>query len=108
MEVARGVTKTSGSFFKGLEAGLSRLLVSPSFIFRLDSVEADPGKPGHVRLDGYSLATRISFLLWDAPPDEELLDAAGNRTAHRHRASRACRTDWPAAAKLRPSPCAQH
>src|SRR3546814_9922922 len=51
MEVARGVTKTSGSFFKGLEAGLSRLLVSPSFIFRLDSVEADPGKPGHVRLD---------------------------------------------------------
>jgi hypothetical protein len=31
-----------------------------------------------MRLDSYSLASRLSFLLWDAPPDALLLDAAGS------------------------------
>ena len=52
------------------------LLVSPAFVFRMEAVEADPA--GGQRLDVYSLATRISFLLWDAPPDEALLDAAAD------------------------------
>ncbi|MBC2650919.1 DUF1592 domain-containing protein [Novosphingobium flavum] len=62
-------TQASGSFAKGLAAGLSRLLVSPNFIFRVER----NGGPGQI--DDWSLATRISFLLWDAPPDEALLDA---------------------------------
>lgn len=65
-----------GGFYKGLEAGLSRLLASPKFIFRVEGSEPDPQNPGRERLDSYSLATRISFLFWDAPPDAELLDAA--------------------------------
>lgn len=65
----------SGNFYKGLEIGLSRLLVSPKFIFRVERSEADPVNQGTQRLDDYVLATRISFLLWDASPDVELLDA---------------------------------
>jgi uncharacterized protein DUF1592/uncharacterized protein DUF1588/uncharacterized protein DUF1595/uncharacterized protein DUF1585/uncharacterized protein DUF1587 len=74
--VANASTAKSGDFYKGLEVGLSRLLSSPNFIFRVERSEPDPGAPGSSRLDAYSLATRMSFLLWDAPPDVELLDAA--------------------------------
>lgn len=61
--------RKTGSFSKGLELGLSRLLMSPYFIFRVERSN-DGG-----RLDDWSLASRIAFLLWDAPPDEALLDA---------------------------------
>ncbi|MCB2074399.1 MAG: DUF1592 domain-containing protein [Novosphingobium sp.] len=77
LELVKRGTAESGSFFKGLELGLSRLLISPKFLFRIEDAEADPRNPSDLRLDDYALATRISFLLWDAPPDEELLDAAG-------------------------------
>jgi hypothetical protein len=74
--IADAATRATGSFAKGLEAGLTRLLVSPKFVFRAEASEPDPQNPALRRLDPYALATRISFLLWDAPPDAELLDAA--------------------------------
>ena len=73
---ASAATARSGSFAKGLEIGLSRLLVSPNFLFRVDDGVADPADPTRRQLDDWSLATRISFFLWDAPPDQALLDAA--------------------------------
>lgn len=77
MSVTRVATEKSDDFYKGLESGLARLLISPPFIFRMETTEPDPDSDG-VRLDAYSLASRISFLLWDAPPDDELLDAAAS------------------------------
>jgi hypothetical protein len=74
--LARAATDVDHDFYKGLGTGLSRLLASPKFIFRVEGSEPDPDHPGARRLDAYSLASRISFLLWDAPPDGELLDAA--------------------------------
>lgn len=76
MAAASAVTAKSGDFYKGLELALSRLLVSPNFIFRVEEFEPDPDHAGQSRLTDYSLASRISFLLWDAPPDAALLDAA--------------------------------
>lgn len=73
---AAAASAKSGDFYKGLEAGLSRLLVSPNFIFRVDDSRPDPRNAAARVLDDYSLATRMSFFLWDAPPDEVLLDAA--------------------------------
>jgi hypothetical protein len=69
-------TQQSKSFYEGLRLGLTRLLTSPNFIFRVERGVADPRDPATQRLDDYSLATRISFVLWDAPPDEALLEAA--------------------------------
>ncbi len=74
--IASVATGQARSFHKGLEAGLSRLLVSPQFIFRIERSEPGPVNAAARRLDDYSLASRISFLLWDAPPDAALLDAA--------------------------------
>jgi hypothetical protein len=71
-------TTMTGSFAKGIESGLAALLSSPAFTYRIETAEPDPERLGQRRLDAYSYATRISFLLWDAPPDEELLDAAAS------------------------------
>jgi hypothetical protein len=82
LKLSRGATTAAGSFYKGLESGLTGLLISPAFLFRVEASEPDPDNQGTLRLDDYSLATRISFLLWDAPPDEELLDATGRGELH--------------------------
>ena len=65
-----------GTFEKGIQAALERLLVDPEFLFR---IERDPAglAPGTVyRLSGVELASRLSFFLWSSGPDEELLSVA--------------------------------
>ena len=67
---------TSGGFEVGVETALRALLASPEFLFR---IERDPegalaGTPYHV--SDLELATRLSFFLWSAPPDEALLQIA--------------------------------
>ena len=64
------------SFNAGLRAALSRMLVAPEFLFRIEETEPDPRRPGSQRLDGYSTASRLSFFLWDSAPDAELLASA--------------------------------
>jgi len=76
INTTRAAANQAGSFYKGLEFGLTQLLMSPAFVFRVEASEPDPDRPGAQRLDAYSLASRLSFLVWDAPPDAELLEAA--------------------------------
>jgi hypothetical protein len=76
MTAARSGAQESKNFYEGVRLGLTRLLTSPNFIFRVERGVADPKNPSIQRLDDYSLASRISFLFWDAPPDEALLEAA--------------------------------
>ena len=78
LDVSRHATEATGSFYKGLESGLNELLVSPAFLFRVEAIQPDAANAGVLRIDDYSLASRLSFLLWDAPPDDELLDAAAH------------------------------
>jgi hypothetical protein len=65
-----------GSFRAGLQHALVRLLDSPDFLFRIDATEPDPARPGQARLTAYARAARLSYLLWNATPDEALLHAA--------------------------------
>jgi hypothetical protein len=65
-----------GSFHDGLAVALNAMLISPDFLFVIDRYEPDPGHPGVMRLDGYSYATRLSLLLWNAGPDDELIRSA--------------------------------
>lgn len=66
----------TGSFYKGLELSLAAMLVSPRFLYIIETAEPDPAKPGGLRLDSYSRAARLSFLLWNTTPNESLLKAA--------------------------------
>lgn len=69
-------------FYSGLSQALSGMLVSPQMLYIRESDERDPGRPGQVRLDGYSKAARLSFLLWDTAPDDQLLAAAEDGSIH--------------------------
>jgi len=63
-------------FYAGLSDVLAALLISPDVVFITDRTEPDPRHPGHLRLDAYSLASRLSLFLWNATPDSELLREA--------------------------------
>jgi hypothetical protein len=74
--------RQSGDFYAGLKLALTSFLVAPEFLFRVETAEPDPVNPRQFRLDAYSKASRISFLLWDTSPDEELLAAARSGAIH--------------------------
>lgn len=76
VHVADYAAEQTGDFYDGLALALEAMLISPDFIFIVDRAEADPDAPSQQRLDAYSLASRLSFLLWNAPPDDVLLQEA--------------------------------
>ncbi|MFY7952764.1 MAG: DUF1592 domain-containing protein, partial [Armatimonadaceae bacterium] len=57
-----------------------RILLSPRFLFRVDSVVNAPIKPASQRktmpLSDYALASRLSYFLWSSMPDDQLLARA--------------------------------
>jgi len=55
-----------------LKEPLSVALASPGFLY----LREPAANTGHRPLDGLELATRLSFFLWSAPPDDELLALA--------------------------------
>ena len=66
-----------GGFDGGVMTAIEAILSSPHFIFRLERQPANV-KPGAIyRISDYDLASRLSFFLWGAPPDKELMTLAG-------------------------------
>ena len=76
--VARDAAEALGGFYAGLELALASLLVSPDFLFRVEEAELVPGSATKMRLTSVSMASRLSYLLWNTTPDEELLTAGEN------------------------------
>jgi hypothetical protein len=73
---ANRVADELGDFYRGIEYGLTGMLVSPSFLFIVDSTQPDPDAASGIALSAYSKASRLSFLLWNTGPDPTLLAAA--------------------------------
>jgi hypothetical protein len=71
VSAALAASRQLGDFHDGLAAALAGMLSSPDFLFRIDTPAPTGGQ-----IDGYSKASRLSFLLWNAIPDEALLQAA--------------------------------
>jgi hypothetical protein len=65
-----------GDFYAGLATVIEGMLISPEVIFIYDRTEPDPQRPGRRRHDAHSYASRLSFFLWNAAPDDALLNAA--------------------------------
>ncbi|HJK97611.1 MAG TPA: DUF1592 domain-containing protein, partial [Polyangiaceae bacterium LLY-WYZ-14_1] len=64
----------TGDFDLGTRLVVEAMLQSPHFLYR---IEAEPGPGDAVReVDGYALASRLSFLFWGRGPDPLLRDLA--------------------------------
>jgi mono/diheme cytochrome c family protein len=63
-------------FDAGIRAGISRILASPMFLYRIerDPAGAQPGTAHPV--SDVELASRLSFFLWSSVPDDRLLNLA--------------------------------
>lgn len=73
-EVARQAELVEGDYRGGLRYAIAALLLSPHFLFR--SEIGAPGQDGLHRLTSWEHASRLSYFLWNAGPDDALLDAA--------------------------------
>jgi hypothetical protein len=70
--------RAAGDFETGIQRALSRILVDPRFLYRIES-EPPGTAPGEVyALDDFALASRLSFFLWSSIPDDALLKTAAS------------------------------
>ncbi len=71
---ARVATNETKDYWNGLSMSLAAMLSSPKFLFRQIAVVQD--KSGQWRMEAHAKAQQLSFFLWNAGPDLELLAAA--------------------------------
>lgn len=75
-----GVVQTAGGEFEEVVGYLAEsMLQSPRFLYRVENQRGDglAWPPGE-----YELASRLSYILWGAPPDEALMAAADAGKLH--------------------------
>ncbi len=65
-----------GGFEKGIRTALQAILTSPHFLFRFERGPGEGVAEEIYPIADVDLASRLSFFLWGAPPDDELLEAA--------------------------------
>ncbi len=70
-----GQVKSGKEFTEAMKEVVSAVLASPQFLYLYDK-PADGQKIEP--LEGYELASRLSFFLWGSIPDDKLLELAGN------------------------------
>lgn len=63
-------------FETGIRTALQAILASPDFVFRFEEVPSGTSVGETYRVSDVALASRLSFFLWGAPPDDELLSLA--------------------------------
>jgi len=76
VSLAASASTALGSPTEGARWATVALFSSPSFIYRPEIGTA--GTNGVMRLSGYEVASRLSFLIWNSLPDQMLLDQAAN------------------------------
>lgn len=65
-------------FEVGIQLTLQQMLQSPYFLYRVETGIPVTGQPGVAKLDDWEIASRLSYLLWDSMPDDELFAAAAD------------------------------
>jgi hypothetical protein len=68
--------KQSADFATGIRLVIETVLQSPAFLYRVE-LGSDSSAPGAAaRLTSWEMASRLSYLLWQSMPDDELRQAA--------------------------------
>ena len=73
--LAKSVVESGESYEVGLQTALQAILVSPSFLFKVEEPATSIAGPFPLLTD-FELATRLSYFLWSSMPDQELLVVA--------------------------------
>ncbi|HHH30638.1 MAG TPA: DUF1592 domain-containing protein, partial [Polyangiaceae bacterium] len=76
VELGLQASDTLGAFDNAVEFVIVGMLQSPHFLFQVELGKPAADIDGAHRLDGFEVASRMSFFLLDTPPDDALLDAA--------------------------------
>jgi Protein of unknown function (DUF1592)/Protein of unknown function (DUF1588)/Protein of unknown function (DUF1587)/Protein of unknown function (DUF1585)/Protein of unknown function (DUF1595)/Cytochrome C oxidase, cbb3-type, subunit III len=74
--------RDGGSFERGVQKALQRLLASPKFCFHIEEDPAGLASASVYRISDRELAARLSFFLWSSIPDTQLLDLAAQDKLH--------------------------
>jgi Protein of unknown function (DUF1592)/Protein of unknown function (DUF1588)/Protein of unknown function (DUF1585)/Protein of unknown function (DUF1587)/Protein of unknown function (DUF1595)/Planctomycete cytochrome C len=83
-EIMRSAWEREASVNEIMETVVAAVLSNPNFIYRVER-DPEPNDEDGIRvLDGYELASRLSYFLWSSMPDERLFQLAesGELTKH--------------------------
>lgn len=79
LKVSDTIAEEGGDFHESVGFVVQAMLQSPRFIYR---IERQQGDGSNQAADNYELASRMSYMLWGGPPDEELMKAADAGKLH--------------------------
>lgn len=68
--------KQGESFERGIQLAVQAALVSPHFLFRVETNPGGKDSRGNEWLGQYEIASRLSYFLWSSMPDETLFQLA--------------------------------
>lgn len=71
------------TFEMAMQQALTAVLVSPHFLFRIETDRKPDDPADRHALNEYELATRLSYFLWSSLPDDELFALAEKNELHR-------------------------
>jgi hypothetical protein len=74
--------KNEGGFETGVRTAIQAILANPEFVFRFERVPAGVTAGRNYRVSDLELASRLSFFLWSAPPDDQLVTLAAANQLH--------------------------
>jgi hypothetical protein len=66
----------TNGFEEGIRSGLTGILASPYFLYRIEMPPAGVAPGETYAIDDVALASKLSFFLWNTIPDDELRDLA--------------------------------
>ncbi len=69
LRIPQAVEKEQGTYAEAVGYLLEAMLQSPRFLYRLERQQGDQPR---FRPTGHELASRLSYILWGGPPDEQL------------------------------------
>ncbi len=78
LKLVADAQKQGSTYEDSVSVGLTALLVSPDFLFRIERDEPGAVPDAPRQLSAHSLASRLSYFIWSSMPDDELLRDADN------------------------------
>jgi hypothetical protein len=88
VELAGAAMELGEDFAGSMKQVVKALLSSVHFLYRVE-LDSDPTSPAAHPLDGYELASRLSYLLWGTMPDDALFELADSAELQSDEALRA-------------------